>query len=92
MPDFPVGGADAIPDHVGDHRRAVIGDHHDVEAVGEGEMGDLGVRARRGRGEEAGERSARKRSAAGGAERTANPHRCGTARAHRAPGWVMSQQ
>ena len=38
-----VGGADAIPDHVGDDRRAAIGNHHDFEAVGESEMGDFGA-------------------------------------------------
>ena len=33
-----VGGADLVPDHVGDDRRAVIGDHHDLQAVGELEL------------------------------------------------------
>ena len=44
-PDLPgvfVGGADAVPDHVGDDRRAVVGDHHDFEPVRERELGDLG--------------------------------------------------
>ena len=38
-----VGGADPIPDHVGDDRRAVVGDDHDFEAVGEREMRDIGA-------------------------------------------------
>ena len=36
-----VGRAVAVPDHVGDDRRAMVGDDHDLEAVLEGEMGDL---------------------------------------------------
>ena len=28
-----VGGADLVPDHVGDDRRAMIGDHHDFKTV-----------------------------------------------------------
>ena len=35
-----VGGADLVPDHVGDDRRAVVGNDHDFEAVGEREMRD----------------------------------------------------
>ena len=37
MPETPwrlVGGADAIPDHVGDDGRAVVGDHNHLHAVG----------------------------------------------------------
>ena len=34
-----VGGADLVPDHLRDHRRAVIRDHHDLQAIGEGERG-----------------------------------------------------
>ena len=33
-----VGGADPVPDHVGDDRRAAVGDDHDLQAVGEREM------------------------------------------------------
>ena len=53
-----VGRADLVPEHVGDDRRAVIGNDHDLEAVREREMGDLWAaggrgssdhRARRGR-------------------------------------------
>ena len=43
-----VGRAVAVPDHVGDDRRAMIGNDHDVEAVGQGEIRDL----RRGRRED----------------------------------------
>ena len=42
MPETPlrlVGGADLVPDHVRDDRRAMIGDHHDLHAVGELELG-----------------------------------------------------
>ena len=39
-----VGGADLVPDHVGDHRRAVVGNDHQLEAVGEREVGDLAAR------------------------------------------------
>ena len=55
-----VGGSDPVPDHVGDDRRAVVGDDHDFEAVVQGEIGNgagaggLGKasgRQRRGRGE-----------------------------------------
>ena len=31
-----VGGADAVPDHVGDHRNPVIFDDHNPHAVGKG--------------------------------------------------------
>ena len=34
-----VGGADLVPDHVGDDRSAVIGNHHDVHAVRQLELG-----------------------------------------------------
>ena len=54
-----VGGADPVPDHVGDDRRAVVGDDHHFEAVGEREMGD--VRTRRGFGDAAACRRARPR-------------------------------
>ena len=37
-----VGGADAVPQHVGDDRRAVIRDHHHGHAVGERELRDRG--------------------------------------------------
>jgi hypothetical protein len=45
-----VGRADVVPDHVGDDRRAHIGDDHDLEPVGEPERGraeHLGVGRRR---------------------------------------------
>ena len=42
LADRIVGRAVAIPDHVGDDRGAMVGDDHDLEAVGQGEMGDLG--------------------------------------------------
>ncbi len=35
-----VGGADLVPDHVGDDRRAMIGDHNDFKTVIELEIGD----------------------------------------------------
>ena len=38
-----VGGADLVPQHVGDHRRAVIGNDDDLETVREREVGDLGA-------------------------------------------------
>ena len=44
MPDLPkriVGGPVAVPHHMGDHRRAVIGNDDDVEPVSEREMRDL---------------------------------------------------
>ena len=46
MPETPglVGGADLVPHHVGDDRRAVIGDHHDVHAVGQLELGGADAR------------------------------------------------
>ncbi len=34
-----VGGADPVPDHVGDDRRAVVGNDDDLHAVGELELG-----------------------------------------------------
>ena len=36
-----VGGADLVPDHVGDDRRAAVRDHDHFEAVGEREMADV---------------------------------------------------
>ena len=42
-----VGGADLVPDHVGDDRRAMIGDHDDFKAVVELEIGDRRRRLRR---------------------------------------------
>ena len=39
-----VRGADLVPDHVGDDRRAPVRHHHDFEAVGEREMADVGFR------------------------------------------------
>ena len=44
-----VGGADFVPDHVGDDRRAMIGDHDDFKPVRQGEIGNVrpgGWRAR----------------------------------------------
>ena len=38
-----VGGADPVPDHVGDDRRPAVGDHDHFEPVGEGEVGHLRV-------------------------------------------------
>jgi hypothetical protein len=35
-----VSRAVAVPDHMGDDRRAMIGNDHDVEAVGQGEIRD----------------------------------------------------
>ena len=40
-----VGGADLVPDHVGDDRRAAVRDHHDLQPVGEREVGDVGPAA-----------------------------------------------
>ena len=41
MPETPLGSSAAptVPDHVRDDRRAMIGDDHDVHAVGELELG-----------------------------------------------------
>ena len=33
-----VGGPDLVPEHVGDHRRTAVRDHHDLEAVAEREV------------------------------------------------------
>jgi hypothetical protein len=44
-----VGGANPVPDHVGDDGRAVVGDDDDFEPVSEREMGDVGPGRRRGR-------------------------------------------
>ena len=44
-----VGCAVLVPDHMGDDRGAMVGDDHDLEAVLQGEIGDLG-RGGRGRG------------------------------------------
>ena len=44
MPDLPeriVGGAVAVPDHMGDDRRAMVGNDDDLEAVLKREMRDL---------------------------------------------------
>ena len=43
-----VGGADLVPDHVGDDRRAAVRDDHDLEAVGEREVADVRRRAAAG--------------------------------------------
>ena len=40
-----VRGADLVPDHVGDDRRAMIGNDHDLEPVGEREMRNVGPSA-----------------------------------------------
>ena len=37
-----VGGADFVPDHMGDDRRAMIRNNHDFKPVAEGEVGDFG--------------------------------------------------
>jgi len=39
-PDYRrlVGGADLVPDHLAHYRGAVIGDHHDLHAVGKREV------------------------------------------------------
>jgi hypothetical protein len=53
-----VGGADLVPDHVGDNRRAVIGNDDQLQSVREREVGDLGaglLSAERGRGQCGGE-------------------------------------
>ena len=44
-----VGGADLVPDPVGDHRRAVVGHHHHLHAVVEREASRDGTRRRRPR-------------------------------------------
>ena len=46
-----VGGADLVPEHVGHDRRAVIGNHHDLETVRQLEIGDAGAARRRRSGE-----------------------------------------
>ena len=38
-----VGGADLVPDHVGDDRRAPVRDHDHFEAVGQREVADVGL-------------------------------------------------
>src|SRR5262245_862488 len=38
-----VGGADLVPDHMGDHRRAVVGNDDDFETVRQREIADLGT-------------------------------------------------
>ena len=43
LSDRIIGRTIAVPHHVGHHRGAVIGHHHDVEAVIEGEGGDFGT-------------------------------------------------
>ena len=43
-----VGGADFVPDHMGDHRRAVIGDDDQFEAIGQPVIGDRRPRRLRG--------------------------------------------
>ena len=48
MPGGLVGGADLVPDHVGDDRRAVVRHDHHLKTVGEREVGD--IRRRRGIG------------------------------------------
>ena len=48
-----VGGADLVPDHLGNDRRAVIRDHHDLQAIAEGEGGGR-LRGDRGLGANAG--------------------------------------
>ena len=52
-----VGGADLVPDHLGDDRGAVIRDHHNMQAVGKGKgggprggYGGLGANAGHGKG------------------------------------------
>jgi hypothetical protein len=45
-----VGGADLVPDHLGDDGGAVIRDHHNLQAVAEGEAGGR-LRCHRGLGE-----------------------------------------
>ena len=44
-----VGGADLVPDHVGDDRRAMVGNDDDFKTVAEREMRDLGLGAARAR-------------------------------------------
>src|SRR5262245_56388766 len=47
-----VGRADLVPDHMRDDRRAMIGNHYDLETVRQRKMGDLGADAGlRGSGE-----------------------------------------
>ena len=50
-----IGRADFVPDHMRDDRRAMIGNHHDLETVRQREVGDLGTDAGlRGSGEQCG--------------------------------------
>ena len=37
-----IGGADLVP-HMGDHRDAVIGDHHHLQAIGQAEVVGLKI-------------------------------------------------
>ena len=39
-----VGGADLVPDHVGDHRRAVVGNDDQLQSVRQREVGDRSAR------------------------------------------------
>ena len=65
-----VGGADLVPEHVGDDRRAAVGDDHDLEAVGEREVGDVWVSVcRRARPLRARRRNRRRPSGSGGDQR-----------------------
>ena len=46
-PGFPIrliGSADAVPQHVGDDRRAVVGNDHDRKTVVQGKLRDIGCR------------------------------------------------
>ena len=53
-----VGRADLVPNHMGDDRRAVVGQHHDFQAVFELEMSDVRLRV--------GQRRAGKKNRGGG--------------------------
>jgi len=43
-----VGGARLVPDHLADHGRAVVGDHHDLQPVGQRRVSGLNMAARAG--------------------------------------------
>ena len=83
-----VGGADLVPDHLRDDRRAVIRDHHDLQAIVEREAGRR-LGGHRGLGEGAGRRDSERRSSAansGAAKRCEDIMTCLKARTNRRSG------